>query len=1417
MDTKKHLTVDDEIAYNNYKLTADKILQLLSQIREDPSASAKRWIWELLQNAKDVPNRFGKVSVEIELVSPDTLKFRHNGDCFSTKNITGLVQQVSSKDSQNLQGQTGKFGTGFICTHLLSDIIDVEGIVSYMGIYRRFAISLDRSGYRSEDLLPRIASTLEKLRRIETTYPIVDNYEANRTEESFDTVFTYHLTTEEKQKSAIAGLEDLINTLPVTLVTQSEKIKQVRVINRLNGSDVVYTCNSEDLDDNVRLSKVVIGTITKTYISYITDDVALTTEVTLNNGKYDIVKRDNKQPVLYRDFPLIGSEKFYFPYTLNGFEFNPTERRNGLLLNSADHPSCISNRQIIDKSIDAVFKFNEWLIIHNATNRYLLASSRIPESSEKYSDDVAAPWIKNLQLRWRKLLLDEKLVETDTGVEMLRNLSVPAFSPTATKEINERFFNLLHGKYIGRGVLPKFEHLHGWLEVIRPEYDNWETKLKYEKDDFLTDISGLHNLSALCLKINRTESETLEWLNKIFKFLVDLNLLVDFDKYAIIPNQKGEFKFLKDLKSDHSSRIPEILKSIYNSVNQDNATVQAILMNANIDATVFGNTLKPFSLKEMIEVLNSYVKQGSNIYKNNTCVDVKSVVAHSLLSLYPNVDDAAYIRKRHNIYEFCKAYRNMPEYTMVNITETDLWKEADNYWFNNSYSAIKANISTMASTFFVAAKTEEETLAWLNTYLQFYRDNSHGDLIKEQAVFPNQQNSFKKLSELRYDCSIPEEFKDLANRAYNPNSPVDVYRHQLLHKAILGYDQHNPLTIKDVYAYVKKRFDDSNDYTKEAIARHTITIIAKHDSGVPEEHKLYDFAKTISGFIFEEAKYIETVTGFNWEFAQEYYIKLLAQKIANSVNLEGFKGLSYSFTAGNNVMWTSDLTHWIDRFIEFIHNYKTKKYWSIITDKDTGIGIWLNQNNNFCRFQDVRKDDSISDELKNLCANNAHIKRDFREEMFTLNSNLSGYLETTPITLKEVGEYIDDKLEHYDGNKQDNEFRSLVFTLGKLCNTIVGLEGIMTFFNKAKPSLIVWSLGEGTTMDLVGSIVQQGDEKLRAVKELLEGNSIEDLNNIKTVLQGCPATQLDKVKYLVEKLASENTPDIGGETPTGGEDRVETKVELIPQTYEIEVIDSDGNRQLVRTDQVQYAGLSLEEIEMYVSEAKAAVVKYYRELNDRNPELSLQFDNERIASHSYSQLYGISDKNGFEIPIVVHSYKGPQYRYFDLNWYDWQLLSKPGAELWVLTVTGLQCIPLYALPVRRFSFDLENMSHNSRAVLQTLAAVGKKSLDDNNSGCNITFDFGNVMPTGFVKRCCFDSVPGQLENCIDTIKQVCEANVPQIANLYNSGKCIPIRSSAIGYSRALREVENDMTMAELFEAQSKENYHPATIGTTHID
>ena len=37
-------------------------------------------------------------------------------------------------------------------------------------------------------------------------------------------------------------------------------------------------------------------------------------EIKEENGQWYAVKRDDKLPVLLRDFPLIGSHQFYFPY-----------------------------------------------------------------------------------------------------------------------------------------------------------------------------------------------------------------------------------------------------------------------------------------------------------------------------------------------------------------------------------------------------------------------------------------------------------------------------------------------------------------------------------------------------------------------------------------------------------------------------------------------------------------------------------------------------------------------------------------------------------------------------------------------------------------------------------------------------------------------------------------------------------------------------------------------------------------------------------------------------------------------------------------------------------------------------------------------------------------------------------------------
>lgn len=1388
-------------AFDNatYKQAADKIRQILSAIKNNPASSAKRWVWELMQNAKDIPNKFGKVSVEIELVSESELRFKHNGNPFAINNITGLIRQVSSKSSTNEDEETtGKFGTGFICTHLLSDIIDVNGVLDYNG-YRHFELELDRSGRSSEELMPRIRSVEKVFLEPDLHFAATPNYEENRRESDFDTVFIYHLTSNEKFKSATAGLDDLVNTLPITLVTQAKKIKQVRVIDRVRNTDVTYVCDSKELDENVTFSEIRINSEVKQYLSYITTEVALTTEVKATENSFVLLKRDNKQPVLYRDFPLIGSEEFYFPYTLNGFRFCPTEKRNSIPLNGEDNWEAKDNRGIIDHAVEASLKFNEWLIAHNATNRYLIAYSPKPKAEVEYDEDVALPWINQLQINWRKQLLEQQLVESIDGIYPVKEISVPSFPYGASAD----FFTLLDGFYIGRGHLPLKEHQQGWLKILNAEYKSWGIALKYEKEDFLTDLSNIGSISALSAKLAKSKDETIEWLNKVYSFMVKQNCKEDFNRYKIIPNQDGTFKYLKDLRSDHTDRIPSVLKGIYNYVMTE--SLQSWMIDADIDATIFGDTLNAFNMSSIILWFNNKIKSFDTYKANGTSYYAKYAVAYKLLALYPSssVDDK-YILRRRSIYDFCSAYREMSDYTSIDVTDLDLWREADILWFNTSYQKIESagTVSKVATEFFVSAKTEDETLSWINSYLKFYRETSNGDLISTHKVFPNQKKDLKTLSELRYDNDVAEEFKDLANYAYDSDFRYEYYRQKLLHRSITGYEQQNPLSVKEVYEFVKDRFEKGSTTVKDVIAKNALAIILKSEEGESSEKVLYNYISTFFGDSIPEIKYVDSASGFNWLFAQEFYINKLCYTISATVNISGLKAYSTAFSNKSDI----ELIDWIDSIIEFIYTYRGKRYWPIITDSEKGRGIWLNQNNNFCRFQDVRKDDNIPNELKDIVATNRHINRDIREELYSLESKHSNYLETSLMTLEEIAKFVDEKVKAYahEGRMSDKDFRTLLFNIGKLCKQYTKLESFMPYYKETKNSLIVWTLEEGDTMELVGALVQQGDEKLKAVKEILEGNSLEDLNKIKTVLQGCPADQFDKVKDLVDKLASEKAPDVGGETPTGGDDKVVPRVELVPETYEIDVEDYTGRTVRVRTDHIQYAGLSLEEIEKYVSEAKAAVVKRFKEL-DEQEGLGLEFDNERIAKYSYSQLYGIKDRNGKEIPLVVHSYKGPQYRYFNLNWYDWQLLSKPGAELWVLTITGLQCIPLYALPVRHFAFNLENQSNYSRAALLTLAAVGKKSLADNNSGGCITFDFGNVMPTGFTKRQCFDFVPNQIETCVSSIKEICDKSLPMIANMYNSGKCIPIKRNEIGYSRALKASEEDVTMAEIFEAKGKEN------------
>ena len=114
---------NDVLVENN----AQTIFDHLNELEKESETYAKRWFWELLQNAKDSVGNDSKVSVNVVLEN-NILTFSHTGNAFEKSDILHLIFHGSSKKS--LEGKTGRFGTGFMSTHLLSRKVNIIGKIS---------------------------------------------------------------------------------------------------------------------------------------------------------------------------------------------------------------------------------------------------------------------------------------------------------------------------------------------------------------------------------------------------------------------------------------------------------------------------------------------------------------------------------------------------------------------------------------------------------------------------------------------------------------------------------------------------------------------------------------------------------------------------------------------------------------------------------------------------------------------------------------------------------------------------------------------------------------------------------------------------------------------------------------------------------------------------------------------------------------------------------------------------------------------------------------------------------------------------------------------------------------------------------------------------------------------------------------
>lgn len=530
-------SIEDGRKEDGNRSIADKIIKRLHDLDKSVKKNQGRWVWELLQNAKDsvAEDDSKKISVKI-ILNEDSVEFKHNGSFFTEKDIRGLINQISSKEAEDDHlepKRTGRFGTGFLTTHLLSKMVKIEGIVKTTeGSFYSFSFPLNRTGKTTNELIPMIENSWSLFHESTRKINSVDK-------NNYDTIFRYQLDEDIQKRTAQIGLDEFTNLIHFVM-TFTHKIQRVDVINNIENKIFSYK-NSEVIKDE--MIKVVLVEINgekfeKHILLNSNSRVSIAAEIVFEKSIYQI--SDLKDvPKLFCDFPLVGSEKFYLPVVVNSFYFNPLTERDGVWLNDdVSDKEVIENKNILIEAINLYGEMMKYLEKGSFCNIYNLAESRLPNI------DLDQSWYKNnIQQPIRSLVLNSKIVEQaeSQSKKAIKDLLFP--KRTYPSEIRDKIWQFCHDLF--PKMVCKKEHVHNWIEV---SWDEWRV---WGYDELVKSIQNMKSIKSLSELLNLNEENTFDWLNLFGQFLTeDESNRHYLKKYAIIPNQNGLFCSESDLYID---------------------------------------------------------------------------------------------------------------------------------------------------------------------------------------------------------------------------------------------------------------------------------------------------------------------------------------------------------------------------------------------------------------------------------------------------------------------------------------------------------------------------------------------------------------------------------------------------------------------------------------------------------------------------------------------------------------------------------------------------------------------------------------------------------------------------------------------------------------------------------------------------
>ena len=346
---------------------ARRIRTRVAEARQSIPSAGLRWPFELLQNALDFGPRAGSSSVAIRLSWEQTkVAFEHDGIPFTSSDLTALLSGGSNKDFES-EETTGRFGTGFLVTHVLAERTSLKGLLNTPNGSESFDLLLDRGG-DEEAILQNMAACREAIRSASPVSDL-DGVESAR--------FEYHI---DDVNPLTLGIASLRSALPYLYATR-------QVLGRAelrNGEDdrevwIPTQMTAQALADgyveerSLQIHQNGTDWPEIRVLRFMTSEQGLASALVLVERTpegWKVVSPEPNACRVYREYPLSGSGFLPTNFVLDG-KFEPDQERSRLLMGDED-------KSLLEEAFAAAGVAVKYAFANKWKDAHLLAKAHEP-------------------------------------------------------------------------------------------------------------------------------------------------------------------------------------------------------------------------------------------------------------------------------------------------------------------------------------------------------------------------------------------------------------------------------------------------------------------------------------------------------------------------------------------------------------------------------------------------------------------------------------------------------------------------------------------------------------------------------------------------------------------------------------------------------------------------------------------------------------------------------------------------------------------------------------------------------------------------------------------------------------------------------------------------------------------------------